>query len=90
MVSIHITSKEYNTSYWQIKPTVYNFVNGPNHSYTFSYWQIKPTVYNFMNGYNHSYTFCTIFCSQMMLYLPGTVLPTQGIHTLGHTKIHML
>jgi hypothetical protein len=35
MVSLFITSKEYNTSYWEVMPTMYDFVNGCNHGYKF-------------------------------------------------------
>jgi hypothetical protein len=35
MISICITSREYNASYQEITQTVYDFVNGYNHSYTF-------------------------------------------------------
>jgi hypothetical protein len=35
MVSIHTTSKEYNASYREITPIVYDFVIGCNHGYTF-------------------------------------------------------
>jgi hypothetical protein len=66
MVSICITSKEYNTSYREITPTMYDFVN----------------------DYNHGYKFCLTLCSWMRLNLPGMVLTTQGIRTLGHRKIH--
>jgi hypothetical protein len=45
-------------------------------------------VYDFVNGCNHGYKFCVIFCSRMRLNLSGMVLPTQGICTLGYTKIH--
>jgi hypothetical protein len=34
IVSTYITSKNYSTSYQEIMPTMYNFVNGSNHGYT--------------------------------------------------------
>jgi hypothetical protein len=55
--------------------------------YNISY-QIMSTIYDFVNGCNRGYGFHLTFCSQMRPSLPGLVLPTQGIHTLGHRKIH--
>jgi hypothetical protein len=34
IVSTHVTSKKYNTSYQEIVPTMYDFVDGSNHGYT--------------------------------------------------------
>jgi hypothetical protein len=49
---------------------------------------VDHAVYNFVNGCNHNYPFCVTLYSRIRLNLPGMVLLTQGIRTLGHTKIH--
>jgi hypothetical protein len=47
MVSILIASRKYDTSYREITPTVYDFVNDCNHGYTFCmafYSWMRPTL----------------------------------------------
>jgi hypothetical protein len=53
--------------------------------YSISYQEITSTMYDFVNGC----TVCMTFCSWMRLSLTGMLLPKQGIHTLGHMKIHL-
>jgi len=57
--------------------------------YSISYWENMPAMYGFVEGCNHGYKFCLTFHSQVGLSLPGMVLPTQRISTLGYRKVHM-
>jgi hypothetical protein len=41
--------------------------------------KITPTTCDFVNGCKHGYKFCLAFPSQIMLNVPGMVLPKQRI-----------